>query len=842
MDRISEFIDYLQVRNEFGQTIYGHLAQIIAKLLDDHPEDAAAAIASISREIKASVGCYDDETAGKTYEPVLSDDDFARLEEILKSSLSADHTTSVLKPCKTIVPNILRLNEQLKLVGQGFDDVTASILQKRISQFEIERRGYFSVISFFGRFTTTTGHYYVLECLPFKPRKKMFRFQGPGPASVNSDILNLNREPNITGTEATEDMKPPPSALAKNGKSANYTYLTDRKLKKLTDEEKLYLDPDDLEFDLRTIAPGPRRLYPHVEPAGDGVHPEGINRFVYFATADLLVSDVNQVVKWIRLPDLEARQLKLSRFINVRLSGNLSRRIYDRLPPFPGCEAHYLRCIITRIKHGAELAPAACLVPGPEPEEADEDLTEEEQAKQKALSFADPAVVADFSKDSCEPDEPVDPKIMGKSVLPWPERNKEIASVEFVELLELANWVHACPVLSHRGKVLPWTYPEDEEEPEEEAEEEEPEEEEKEEPEEELPVEEKAEDEEDVNEEEKGEDGEEKGEGEEEPEEEEPEEPLPPPKKPVQERLDAAYAESDQLRILTEATDTYKQIARQKCCFTVPRAFWEAARDPWDPVIKENRSVYQTSRYFGLEIAPVDINCKEQELDDKEREYWDKEQEIEDTLKEQDEQLLEGDNYDEEKEVLQKDRPEMLSTADTDAPLVLYAGPVGSVDVNAEEVDGQKVVPAYTVVFNKTLNRHSPVVIRSNRWPGMLNVCFNHSNGDPLVYTSIYIGDGRQTESINALDKYRAVLPAPMQLPPADILEEDDPVLEIETECRERVEDIERRDKDELDRLIRERLERKEARLAEKRAREEERARELAAQEEQEEAEEEDDS
>lgn len=54
-----------------------------------------------------------------------------------------------------------------------------------------------------------------------------------------------------------------------------------------------------------------------------------------------------------------------------------------------------------------------------------------------------------------------------------------------------------------------------------------------------------------------------------------------------------------------------------------------------------------------------------------------------------------------------------------------------------------------------------------------------------------------------------------MQLPPADILEEDDPVLEIETECRERVEDIERRDKDELDRLIRERLERKEARLAE---------------------------
>lgn len=69
---------------------------------------------------------------------------------------------------------------------------------------------------------------------------------------------------------------------------------------------------------------------------------------------------------------------------------------------------------------------------------------------------------------------------------------------------------------------------------------------------------------------------------------------------------------------------------------------------------------------------------------------------------------MEGDYYDEEKEVLQKDRPEMLSPADTDAPLVLHAGPMGSVDVNAEEVDGQKVVPAYTVIFNKTLNRHSP--------------------------------------------------------------------------------------------------------------------------------------
>ncbi|TNJ28308.1 Radial spokehead-like protein [Giardia muris] len=834
MDRVNEFIDYLQVRNAYGQTLYGHLAQIVAKLLDDHPEDAALAMASISREIKASVGCFDSDTQA-IYQPLMSDQDFSRVEELLHLFSGWKPEESVLRPCRTIIPDIVKINTQLQLIGEGLDSVTASVLQKRIVQFECDRRGRYEQISFFGRFETTHGFYYVLECLPFKQRKKLYRYKGMEPSSVNVDLsaeLQLEKA-------ADEPESPVPSLLAKDGKPANYTYLTERKIKKLTDQEREMLDPDDLGFDLSTIAPPPKLQFPIVVPIGDNVHPEGVNRFEYFVTTNIIVDQIGAKVVWEQLPDLEARQLQLSRFIAVRLSGDLRRRVHDRIPPFPGCEAHYLRCLIARIKHGAELAPSACLVPGPEPEEVE--MTEEEEKQQQQLALADVTRVFDFSRDSCEPDEPSNPALMARSVLPWPVRNKEIAGVEFTELLELASWVHTCPVISHHGKVLPWTYPE-EEEPEEEEPEEEPEEE-KEEVEEEAeeepapeepPAKEEAE-EEGEEEKEPGEDGVEEKEEE---EEEEEEEPLPPPKRPVADRLADAYKESDQLRILGENSSALKEIAKQKRLFVIPRPFWAVPRDAWDPILKENRCVYSQSRYFGLEMAPVDINCKELELGDKEREYWDKQQEAEDALKEDDEKQLEGDAYDPDKEVIQGDRPEVLASAETDAPIIIHLGGPEVFDVAAVEVDGQRTVPAYAIIYNKTLNRHSPVVVRSNRWPGMLNVCYNYGNGGPLTYASVYIGDGLQTASLNALDRYRSALPGPMQVPPADLLEEDDPVLEIENECNERVADLERKDKDELDRLLRERLERKEARLAEKRARAEERARERAAAEEQEEQEE----
>jgi len=833
-ERVDEFIRYLQVKNEYGQTIYGHLAQILAQLLDKRPQDAVGAIAELSAEIKASVGCpvSQDGRGEAQKEPLFTDEDFCRIEEILhlfEERARAEETSrrpGTARPQAkgegTLVPDVVLLNRQLQLVGCGMDEQTAFLLQQRISQFVAANPDAYSLVRFFGRFDTAKGFYYVLECLPRQLRGQMFRFSGAAVASVNCEI-GPETEGDTPGetalatpaAEAGVPGAPGASGVSDTPDASDYAFLTEKKAKKLTDEVRAALDPDGLHFDIQTIAPAPKELFAPVEPEGDGVHHQGVNRFVYFVTDDLLIDPARggSGSSWVQLPDLEARQIRLSRFIHIRLSGDLRARVHDRLPPFPGVEAHYLRCLITRIKHGAEVAPAACLTAGPEPEESEEDENEEvaegeeepDEEKIAAQRLRELQAVArrnaDFSRDSVEPDVPPELAAEGRkarkyrhSVLPWPERAVDVEAVAFTDLLDLSNWVHACPVLSHRGKVLPFELPEEEDEV--------------------------AQDDEAIQRLIEGADEEEE-EAEEEPEGDAQDDPDAEEKKPtrptVQERLDRMYAESDQKRILTENAEVLKTAAKEKRRFTTPRAFWQATRDPWEPAGRENRGVYQRSRFFGLECNPVDINCQEQELDPKDQEYWDAEAEREDQYKEEDEQAMEGDVYDEEREVATGDRPDALATLDGDQNLILLARPLYSeklakgkwtqedfdrklgISANsnaADEPDGVTVVPAYTILYNKTLNRHSPVVVRSNRWRGMLGYCYNHSSGDPLAFGSIYLGDGQPTPTLNSFELYRAPMPPPMQLPPMDLLEEEEPCLDLQRECQERVEDMERKERD----------------------------------------------
>ena len=60
-------------------------------------------------------------------------------------------------------------------------------------------------------------------------------------------------------------------------------------------------------------------------------------------------------------------------------------------------------------------------------------------------------------------------KILKKHFIVWPSINPEMEDVEFETLTKPDGWVHTCPVLSHRGIVLPFELPEEiEPEPEEE--------------------------------------------------------------------------------------------------------------------------------------------------------------------------------------------------------------------------------------------------------------------------------------------------------------------------------------------------------------------------------------
>ena len=160
------------------------------------------------------------------------------------------------------------------------------------------------------------------------------------------------------------------------------------------------IDPENIQFDLTTLNAPPKLTQQGIYPSGDGVHAEGVNKFIYFVTKNLTEPET----AWTRLPDVEARQLRTSRFIRARLSGDLTRRIYDKIPPFSGVEAHFLRCLIARIKHGAALAPAACLAVPEEADVEEEELSENTIEVRRKAEFMGANRANDVFKDEIEGD------------------------------------------------------------------------------------------------------------------------------------------------------------------------------------------------------------------------------------------------------------------------------------------------------------------------------------------------------------------------------------------------------------------------------------------------------
>lgn len=163
--RINSFLDYLQVRNEYDQTLYGHLAQIIAKLLDDRPADAVAALGQISREIKASAGARGIQAAAPD---LLSEAEWRRVDEVL-ALLSRPPVAAgaAADPEAPLVQDVVGLNEVLALLGRGLQADRVRLLQERVDEFAERRRADFREVNLFGVFATRDGgNYYVVEALP----------------------------------------------------------------------------------------------------------------------------------------------------------------------------------------------------------------------------------------------------------------------------------------------------------------------------------------------------------------------------------------------------------------------------------------------------------------------------------------------------------------------------------------------------------------------------------------------------------------------------------------------------------------------------------------------------
>ncbi|GKT23052.1 Radial spokehead-like protein like protein, partial [Aduncisulcus paluster] len=112
------------------------------------------------------------------------------------------------------------------------------------------------------------------------------------------------------------------------------------------EEEEEEKSDEEEEEDGKKPPPLPFSLETQVE-----VH-VGVNERTYWVCSKL--GD-----DWMPLPEVTPTQIQISRFVCRKLSGSLSHTTWKRYPFFPGREAHFLRCLIARIRHSCFVEPLA---------------------------------------------------------------------------------------------------------------------------------------------------------------------------------------------------------------------------------------------------------------------------------------------------------------------------------------------------------------------------------------------------------------------------------------------------------------------------------------------------
>jgi hypothetical protein len=83
-----------------------------------------------------------------------------------------------------------------------------------------------------------------------------------------------------------------------------------------------------------------------------------------------------------------------------------------------------------------------------------------------------------------------------------------------------------------------------------------------------------------------------------------------------------------------------------------------------------------------------------------------------------------------------------MGAASGDSEIIVHNVKPNEISVTAEQVR----IPAYKTAFDRLLSKNSPIIIESNRWQGMLNVCYSYNSGETVTYASVYIGDGQRIE------------------------------------------------------------------------------------------------
>ncbi|CAK9808035.1 Radial spoke head protein 4 homolog A [Anthophora plagiata] len=409
---------------ESGDSLYDHLTEVLAKILEERPKNAVDIFEEYSRRIKEERFKTQSQHLRDVYVPPAQYEDAKKLVKLFKDvqkiyeeqgeKLEKDEEEVEEERTETKkFPNLLDLLFYFEQTNVGLPRREMVLLnlsiRKLIAKAPVEN------VRFWGKILGTPKNYYIVE------------------ADLQAEELNRRLERIAEEEERKRELE---QAKAEEAKRAAEEAAETVEREKAEDAEEAE-EEEEKEEGLKLVYPPlPTHSWeppPEVPPERIGT---GVNVKVYF------VCNEPGLDKWIELPPVTPQQIVIARQIVRYCTGNLDTPLYT-FPPFPGTEKNYLRAQIARISATTQVSPIGFFTFGGGGDEEEELMEEMEEGGVLAENVHyDPLPLKDL----------IDPSMV--------------------------NWCHHAPYILKQGRIVWWNPKSDEERlPEEEVEEEEEEEE-----------------------------------------------------------------------------------------------------------------------------------------------------------------------------------------------------------------------------------------------------------------------------------------------------------------------------------------------------------------------------
>ncbi|XP_055336451.1 radial spoke head protein 6 homolog A-like isoform X2 [Paramacrobiotus metropolitanus] len=217
--------------------------------------------------------------------------------------------------------------------GLGFSETEMYLAMTAILRFERECYPELEKLRFWGRISTVSNPYYIIEC----------EFKQHSPKWYEKPAVNPEDHMDVFPT---------------NHKVTIYNPFGTYGVREDFEETRFTLDLSKFPVPVVPLS-DPDQIFKDVLAEDIGT---GANMYCYYVCQDLIAAE------WLRLPDVSPEQIRKAKFLKRTFKGNLYSKIIGS-PTYPGVEQNYLRAQIARITHGTTIGPIGQYIP---PEEEDE--------------------------------------------------------------------------------------------------------------------------------------------------------------------------------------------------------------------------------------------------------------------------------------------------------------------------------------------------------------------------------------------------------------------------------------------------------------------------------------